>query len=87
MVLLRRHWPFYLIERIRSFASAIGQTNGCPQEQKVVSDWVLCLSDVHPHSPDLYGRRRRLRVREPLRFAIQCIKADPDHMEHCECFI
>jgi hypothetical protein len=53
----------------------------------VVSDQVLYLSEMPSNSSGLYGRRRRLRVREPLRFAIQCITTDPDHMEHCECFV
>ena len=53
----------------------------------MVSDWMLCLSTMASHTSDLYGCRRRLRVREPLRIASQCIKADPDQLEHCERFI
>ena len=53
----------------------------------MVSDCMLCLFTMASHTSDLYGRRRRLRVREPLRVTSQCVKADPDQLEHCECFV
>jgi hypothetical protein len=43
--------------------------------------------NVPSHFSDFSGRSSRLRVCEPLRFASQCITSDPDHMEHCECFV